>query len=807
MAAPSGTVWGSICSNNYGRIGIYVKLTTTAKTVTREVQVWFWSKYSVQDETTTLYYDCGKNVTSATTSKGTYGVYTYNDTGSGWDTANQQLLQTYTAEYDRGTSASTYKIYVKLTNAYNCGTMLANTSYTIPALASYTVTYNANGGSGAPSSQTKWYGKDLTISSTKPTRTGYSFQGWATSASGSVAYAAGAKYTANAAVTLYAIWKANTYTVKYDANGGSGAPSSQTKTYGTALKLSSTKPTRTGYSFQGWATSASGSVAYAAGASYTSNSAVTLYAVWKINTYAVTYNANGGSGVPSSQTKTYGKTLTLSSTKPTRTGYAFVSWNTKSDGSGTSYASGASYTANAAITLYAIWKINTYTITYNANGGTLGSVKTQTKTYGTALKLTGTATRSGYTFKGWATSSSGSVTYTSGASYTANATATLYAVWEISYVKPRITGLTVARCDASNQPTDEGTYALVKFSWKTDNAVPSVVIDWKPASSTSYSSSDKQSVNASGTGSSVTQRIGGKLNTDTVYTIRVTVTDSGGSTSTTFNLPASIYHIDFKPPTKANEVGGVAVGKPAEIDNLFDIGYSTRFYGGIKPIVLASGTDFNTLLTPNLYIGATFLGDGTNLNYVNSPSAISCSFLLEVLPMRENDRFMQRLTLCYKGNSRKWERHYYSSSWGDWYCTYADANTLLLDCASYMHDGQIYSLAEPISKQPNGIVLVFCRYQDKEAQNDNYNSFFISKHEVKLHPGAGHTFVMFRGADNPFKEACVKYLYITDTTIKGHAQNSVTTDSNNNVVTGRGTGACGIAYNNNAFVLRHVIGV
>ena len=150
-------------------------------------------------------------------------------------------------------------------------------------LTSYTVSYNANGGSGAPSSQTKWHGKTLTLSSTKPTRTGYTFQGWATSSGGSVAYAAGASYTGNTTITLYAVWKANTYTVKFDANGGSGAPSNQTKIYGQTLTLSSTKPTRANYNFKGWGTSATTTtVAYAAGASYTGNAAITLYAVWEL---------------------------------------------------------------------------------------------------------------------------------------------------------------------------------------------------------------------------------------------------------------------------------------------------------------------------------------------------------------------------------------------------------------------------------------------------------------------------------------------------------------------------------------------
>ncbi|MBQ7547744.1 MAG: RICIN domain-containing protein [Clostridia bacterium] len=81
------------------------------------------------------------------------------------------------------------------------------------------------------------------------------------------------------------------------------------------------------------------------------------YKTVKVNmsTYTVSYNANGGSGAPGSQTKLHDVTLKLSSTKPTRGTYNFTGWNTKANGSGTSYAPGANYTANASVTLYAQW--------------------------------------------------------------------------------------------------------------------------------------------------------------------------------------------------------------------------------------------------------------------------------------------------------------------------------------------------------------------------------------------------------------------------------------------------------------------
>ncbi len=90
-------------------------------------------------------------------------------------------------------------------------------------------------------------------------------------------------------------------------------------------------------------------------------------------TYSISYNANGGSGAPSKQTKTYDKNLTLSSTKPTRTGYTFKNWNTKADGKGTSYSAGAAYSANSAVTLYAQWTENRVTVVYNSNYADISS--------------------------------------------------------------------------------------------------------------------------------------------------------------------------------------------------------------------------------------------------------------------------------------------------------------------------------------------------------------------------------------------------------------------------------------------------
>ena len=251
----------------------------------------------------------------------------------------------------------------------------------------YTLSYNANGGSGAPSSQQQTVtaggtapSMTFTISNTRPTRTGYDFLGWSTSSSASTAsYQPGGSITISANTPLYAVWKAITYTVSYNANGGSGAPASQTKSYNVALTLSGTTPTRTGYTFLGWSTSSSATTAtYSAGGSYTTNASATLYAVWQVITYTITYKpGSSGTGSQSTATKTYNVALTLKGATFTRTGYAQTGWAT-SDGGAQAYALSASYTANAAATLFPVWTATKSTV--STTNGTLNTAQTITIT-------------------------------------------------------------------------------------------------------------------------------------------------------------------------------------------------------------------------------------------------------------------------------------------------------------------------------------------------------------------------------------------------------------------------------------------
>ena len=288
--------------------------------------------------------------------------------------------------------------------------------------------------------------------------------------------------------------------------------------------------------------------------------------------YKISYNANGGTGAPSSQTKWYGTNLTLSRTKPTRTGYSFLGWSTSSTATSATWNAGGTYTANASDTLYAVWKANTYSVKYSANGGT-GAPSSQTKTYGKTLTLSSTKpTRTNYNFKGWGTSSSSTtVSYSPGDSYTKNASITLYAIWSLAYTAPRISSFSVDRCDSSGVLSEEGTDALIKFNWRTDKSVTSIKIEWKQSSESTYS--NNITVEASGTSGSVQKIIGDDLlNTEYLYNVRVTVSDSSGSSNSIKVVPQIAFTIDFLSGGK-----GVALGKPAELSDYLDLKFKTKF--------------------------------------------------------------------------------------------------------------------------------------------------------------------------------------------------------------------------------------
>lgn len=231
---------------------------------------------------------------------------------------------------------------------------------------------------------------------------------------------------------LYVTVGAGTVTVTFDPNGGSASLGSKILPAGSRL-TGLPAASRSGYAFRGWslvktAPDASGAAIIGEGA-LTVDRDVTLYAVWSRNPvyYTVTFNANGGT-VSTASRKYQANTALGTLPTPARTGYKFSGWYTAKTG-GTKVLATKKVTANT--TLYAHWTKNPavtkYTITLNANGGTVSKKSVSVAKNAAYLSLLPTPTRSGYTFAGWYTAKTGGTRITSATK--AAASRTVYARW------------------------------------------------------------------------------------------------------------------------------------------------------------------------------------------------------------------------------------------------------------------------------------------------------------------------------------------------------------------------------------------
>ena len=344
----------------------------------------------------------------------------------------------------------------------------------------YTVTFNANGGSCSTSSKQYTSGATLGTLPTA-TRSGYTFDGWYTSSSGGSKVSSSTTVSGN--VTYYAHWTQNVtyYTVTFNANGGSCSTSSKQYTSGATLGTLPTA-TRSGYTFVGWYTE-DGVIQMSASDKVTKNMA--LYAHWQksgnvrpLDDYGYSYSSatemleciyegnggrmpvllvpNGASGssllayVPFTWDDTELHYVVLPGSKFSRSGYEFDGWEV-SDGCHTYYqnkfAPGDVISIGCSVKLVAMWRKGatpqTYTVTFNANGG---SCSTSSKQYtsGATLGTLPTATRSGYTFDGWYTSSSGGTKVSSSTKVTGNAT--YYAHWKAASDKVYVSVAVDSEC-------------------------------------------------------------------------------------------------------------------------------------------------------------------------------------------------------------------------------------------------------------------------------------------------------------------------------------------------------------------------
>ena len=253
----------------------------------------------------------------------------------------------------------------------------------------------------------------------------------------------------------------STYSITYNNTYNSSIAPTY-KIYGETVNITTSEPTREGYKFLGWATEKNATtVTYSSGAKYSKDESIILYAVWKLVlgkpasvswkggtvnwtsvNYATSYKVEIYDGSTLKGTRTDTGNVTSYDVSSILTTAVTTSWKARV------YAKADSVISDE----YAetgTWA--TYKVTYNANGGTLTGVSEQIKIKDVSITLTGTATRSGYTFAGWGTAiNATTVAYSSGDKYLKNASTTIYAIWQSQLSTP--TGLywdgSIAKWDA-----------------------------------------------------------------------------------------------------------------------------------------------------------------------------------------------------------------------------------------------------------------------------------------------------------------------------------------------------------------------
>lgn len=411
-------------------------------------------------------------------------------------------------------------------------------------------------------------------------------------------------------------------------------------------------------------------------------------------------------------------------------------------------------------------------------GSTIKNYKTTAdgKTY-TASEITSGAISG----KGTLTIST-TITDSRGRTATASETVTV-----LAYSSPTISALKCFRSDAEGNASSTGEYLAIAF----DSSITSL----NNKNSATYELQYKKVTEDQYTTEPMTDFTGQysvsggvfvfPADKSSSYNVVLIVSDafsdvkkagSGASIKKWFSILKSVF--------------GFAIGKIAELPNVFDIGLQTRFTGGILHPVLEPNTDLNDVTTPNTYVGENV----STHKYLNCPIT-SGTFCLEVVGGGDEGQVQQTLTCTNKADFKLYHRQYHSGSWGEWILVYSGKGNLICAPLSTMPAGTSFYFgnSQKISQQPNGIVLVFCRYENDTIHSDNFATFFYPKYMVNTVSGAGVNFFI---THSKFEYCGAKYLYIYDNKITGHANNELS-----------GTGANGITYNNARFCLRFVIGV
>ena len=445
------------------------------------------------------------------------------------DGHDNSVIKTQQVDYGKSATAPdkpVHKGYTASSWDGNYTNVTHNESVTLSYRAnSYSIAFDSNGGSGTMPNQQLKYDKSVRLDANTFTRTGYTFTGWK-GKTGDASYTDRQEVTNLSAtdgdtVTLVAQWKANSYTVKFDSNGGSGTMAPQKMTYGTPTRLTKNAFSNTGHTFSGWRCGDRQNGQIYRDSEEVSNlvaengGSTTMYAQWDTNDVSVTFVDGHTGKVIEKKTVKYGSGVSAPS-KPKHEGYTATDWN----GDLTSIIADTTITLN--------YRPNRYTVKFNGNAdGVNGETQSMDMEYGVTKGLTANGySREGYDWTGWSTSPDGTGTKYNNGQDISNLTAsdggtvTLYACWKIK----RCTVTFIDGFDNTvilRKEVDYGTtvpvpeppvhkgYKPVKSN-PTVQSDMSVTIKYEPISYTIRF--DGNAANVSGTTASMNMKYGAKAN-------------------------------------------------------------------------------------------------------------------------------------------------------------------------------------------------------------------------------------------------------------------------------------------------------
>ena len=320
-------------------------------------------------------------------------------------------------------------------------------------------------------------------------------------------------------------------------------------------------------------------------------------------------------------------------------------------------------------------------MSYDANGG-FGAPGSQTKTHGQDLTLsTVVPTRTNYNFKGWGTSASAtSATYSAGGTYSTDEAITLYAVWELAYVPPRITSFIAYRVDKESlMEEDNGTSCACSFVWRTDKEPANAVFSYKRKTDSIWTQDKTISLNKTDGAIQAVQEeiLNAEFSADTSYDIKVTVSDSLGSSYVTYSLMSTHYVIDF-----LNGGKGVSFGKAAEIENVAEFGWDIRDKFGTRVnngLAMYTGTG-DEAIDPDTTLDELIL---TNKNSPVSGKSVYIRTVFHGSKSGTSDR--AQIAIPYDEKMFVYRRYYKNSSWSQWYSSALDSYPVNSIYISYSH--------------------------------------------------------------------------------------------------------------------------